>query len=77
MFFGLIMLLVLYILYLLLVKGALWKLILAFFGWIGLYIFLAQFPGCREYPLHNDAITWAALIPTVVVLLAMLSTKEE
>lgn len=77
MFLGLVMLAIIYFLYVLIVRGTLWRIIIAFFGWIGMYLVLATIPGCREYPLHNDSITWAALIPTLVILLAMATTREE
>ena len=69
MAFWLIVLLVIYLLYVLLVQGALWKIILAVFGWLGMVAFMIS--------LHNPDLThWATVIATVVVILAMSTTKE-
>jgi len=66
----------LYIIYLLLIKGWLWKLILGVFGWLGMYWYLSGIPACQSYPFNNDTFTWASVIPTIVILLAMAYTKE-
>lgn len=71
------LIIVLYLLYVLLVKGALWKIILAAFGWFGMYWYLNTIPECHAHPFNNDSFSWAATIPTIVVLLAMAYTKEE
>ena len=70
------LLVVLYIIYILLVKGLLWKLIIGAFGWLGMYWYLSGIPAFHGYPLNNDTFTWASAIPTAVVMLAMLYTKE-
>lgn len=76
--FGIAMLVVIYLLWLLLVKGALWKLILAGFGWFGIYVFLAiQFHLDKTSPFKDNSFSWAAIVPTIIVLLALASTKEE
>lgn len=76
--FGIAMLVVIYLLWVLLVKGALWKIILGAFGWFGIYIFLTtQWHLDQESPFKDNAVSWAVIIPTIIVLLAMASTKDE
>lgn len=77
MVFGFCMLVVLYLLYVLLIKGLLWKIILGAAGWFGIYWYLKGVPECQAYPFNNDTFTWAAIIPTLIVLMAMEYTKEE
>jgi len=81
MIFGIFLLLLIIAIYFLLFKGWLFKLALFFFGWLGLCAALwAWFPNS-----HHAAFTtaggnpcpWAVLIPTIVCLLAMLTTKAE
>ena len=69
MAFWLVVLLAIYLLYVLLVQGALWKIILAVFGWCGMVAFMVS--------LHNPGLThWAAVIATVIVIMAASATKE-
>lgn len=79
MVFGICLLVALYLLWVLLVKGALWKLILGIFGWLGMYWFLHAYPILQHYPIniYGNTFSWAAIIPSVVVLLAMMHTKED
>jgi hypothetical protein len=78
MVFAIGMLIVIYLLWVLLVKGALWKIILGAFGWFGLYVFLStQWHLDKESPFKDNFMSWAAIIPTVLVLLVMASTKDE
>lgn len=78
MVFGLSMMAVIYVLYVLLIKGALWKLILGAFGWFGMYWFLrdiTEFKG--QVFAGSESFTWAMMVPTIIVMLAMMCTKEE
>lgn len=78
MLFAIGMLIVIYLLWVLLVKGALWKIILGAFGWFGLYVFLsANWQLNQESPFKDNFMSWAAIIPTALVLLVMATTKEE
>jgi hypothetical protein len=77
MILSIIGLIIIYILYALLVKGLLYKIILGVFGWIGMYWYLSDIEDFQTYPFNNDTITWAALVPTVILLMAMAHTKEE
>ena len=78
MLFGIALLIAIYFMYVLLVKGALWKIILAIFGWFGMYWFLAA-QGLTEEAIviMGHHISWAQAIPSGVVLLAMLYTRDE
>ena len=73
---AIILLVALYLAYVLLIKGLLWKIILGVFGWLGMYWYLSGIPSFHAHPFNNDTFTWAAAIPTVVILLAMFYTKE-
>jgi hypothetical protein len=78
--FGICLLVAIYILWVLLVKGALWKIIVGIAGWFGMFIALRlYFPGAVHECLNFSgySFSWSEVIPTVVVLLAMAYTKEE
>lgn len=79
MVFGLVLLIVIYLLYVLLIQGALFKLILGAFGWLGMYWYLSGIPefGNHRVFADNDMFTWAMGAPTILVLLVLLCTKEE
>ena len=70
------LLITLYIIYVLLVKGLLWKIILGTFGWLGMYWYLQSIQTFHAHPFNNDTFSWAVVIPSVIVLLAMSYTKE-
>lgn len=77
--FGILLLIIIYILYLLLVKGMLWKLIIAIFGWFGMYVFLQTYVFnsksiCLTFVGHN--FSWSEIIPTIIVILAISYTKD-
>ena len=66
--------------YLLFIRGYFWKLIIFFFGWIGLYTFLSTRYDAGDSTFMNilgHDISWAVFIPTVIVILAMATTKVE
>lgn len=76
-FLGLI---AIYILWILLVRGFLWKLILGVGGWFGIYMFLITYvsgAGDTGIIISETLISWAAVIPTIIVMLAMAHIKEE
>jgi hypothetical protein len=78
MVLGICLLIVIYILYVLLIKGLLWKIILGAFGWFGMYWYLKDMDGWKELVFRgSDTWTWAMVAPTVLLLLAMAYTKEE
>jgi len=76
MIFGLFLLASILVIWLLFVKGFLFKLIIFCFGWLGLYAFLwSQFPDSHVHAF-NSGYSWAGVIPTVICVLALLTTKE-
>lgn len=81
MFAAVIGLIFLFILYKLFVDGLLFKIILFGFGWVGLYICLKVYVGGAKdniITLGSDThISWAALIPTVICILALACSKAE
>ncbi len=68
---------VLYFIYLLLIKGYLFKIILGIFGWFGMYWYLGNIKIFQSYPLNNDVVSWAFVLPTILVLLSLATTKES
>jgi hypothetical protein len=77
---GIILLLVIGALYLLFVKGFLWKILLGGFGVLGMWIFLKVYiPSSNEILITAGETTfsWAATIPVAVLLLALSCTKME
>ncbi len=77
---GIILLIIIYILWLLLVKGLLWKLSLAISGWFGIWIFLdRQFEWAHNSGIiiSGHLINWAVIIPTIIFIMAIFRTKEE
>ena len=74
---GVGLLAVLYLIYVLLIKGALWKIIIGIAGWIGIYQYLSTIDAFCEYPFNNDTFTWAMIIPTIILILAASYTKED
>ena len=76
---GLFLLLVIYLLYKMFIDGWLFKIILFFAGWVGLYVVLAVYvDGAKSvaFTLGNGTtVSWAAVVPTVICLLCLLCTK--
>ena len=78
--FGIVLLILIYGAYVLLVKGVLWKIIVAIFGWFGMFIFLEMYiPDSKAICLTfaGSSFSWSEVIPTIIVLLAMSYTKDE
>ena len=80
MIFGIFLLVCIYILWKLFVGGWLFKIILFFAGWVGIYVVCAAFIDGG----HNTAVTvgsqgysLAAVIATVVCLLCLLTTRVK
>lgn len=81
--FGLMMLAIIFLLWKLFVDGWLWRIILFFAGWFGIYV------GCYCYidGASNTAITigtdnpitlsWAFVVPSIICFLALLTTKVK
>jgi hypothetical protein len=76
---GLALLLVIYLLYKMFIDGWLFKGILFFAGWFGLYVGLAVFTDCGKstaFTLDSGStVSWAAVVPTVICLLCLLCTR--
>jgi len=78
MAFGILLIVFFWIVYNLLVKGVLWKMLLVIFGWFGLFVFLGiYFPSTADHGIiaFETMIPWNAVIPTIVVILALGYTK--
>jgi hypothetical protein len=66
--------------YVLLIKGALWKIIVVIFGWYGMFKALeTYFPHSHSTctTILDRTILWSEIIPTIIVLLALAYTKES
>jgi hypothetical protein len=76
---GIGMLVFLYILYVLLIKGLLWKIIFVVVGWIGIYSWLKTIPTFQVCPvtISDWTFSWAFVVPTILVMLVLAHTKEE
>lgn len=79
MVFGICLLVAIYLLYVLLVKGALWKLVLGGFGMWGIWMWLSQFQAMQVCPLNISGytISWAAIIPIVIFILVLAHTHTD
>jgi len=80
MILGLLLLAAIFMLYVLLVKGALWKIIVYVFGYFGMYVALVMyFPNSKHTCITFDhtPLSWAIVIPVVIILLALAYTHED
>ena len=78
MAFGLFLLFVIWVLWALLVRGFLFKFILFIFGWVGIYLFRgSSYPATNAIAIDSLGLSWAALVPTVICFLALLTTRSE
>jgi len=71
---------VLLALYLLFIKGILWKLILFAAGWGYLYITLEKyFPASKATFMNvlGANIPWSVFVPSIIVILAMATTRVK
>jgi energy-coupling factor transporter transmembrane protein EcfT len=80
MTFFICLLVFLYILWLFLIKGFLWKLLLAIGGWFGIFAILSIYvpPSTNTLlTIGSTNFSWAEVIPTIIILLAMATTKSD
>jgi hypothetical protein len=78
MIFWIVLLFVLYIIWLLLVKGIIWKACLFFGGWVGIYCLLqANFPQATHTAITvaGTSYSWSMVIPTIICILALAHTR--
>lgn len=76
---GIVLLVVLALLWQLFVKGWLWKITLGIFGWLGMYWALIYYiPSTKNVCLtiSGSSFSWAGVIPTIVLIMSMLYTKD-
>ena len=77
--FGIILLLVLYILYKLFIDGWLFKGVLFFAGWFGIHVLLKTYvEGSDKIAMtigDSTTVSWAVLVPTIICVLALLCHK--
>ena len=78
MAFGLVMLAAIAVIWLLFMEGYLWKLILFCAGWFGIYALMRVYvAGSHKIAvvILDEPISWAAVVPTIICLMALLTTK--
>ena len=82
--FGLTLLAIIYTLWKLFVDGWLYKIILFFAGWFGLWVaMLVWVDGAKNVAItigtgpDPTTFTWAAVVPTVICFMALLHTKVQ
>jgi hypothetical protein len=80
MIFWLALLVIIYLFWLLLIRGALWKILLSLGGWFGVYIFLSiYFPKSTATALtfSNTHYSWAIVVATGIFLLSLAHTRSD
>lgn len=79
---GILLLVVIFFLYKLFISGLLFRIILFVFGWIGIWFVLSHYvDGAKDIVIRfgsnqDYGMSWAALVPTIICLLCLASTKE-
>jgi hypothetical protein len=79
MLFGLFLLIIIALLWALFVEGWLFKIILFFFGWLGIAVGLPQFvPESRgDCGWFSSPVSWAVVIASFVCIMALLTTRVK
>lgn len=77
--FGVMLLIAIYLLWKMFIDGWLFKIILFFAGWVGLYVILAaSVDGAKNvaFTMSNGfSMSWAAVVPTIICFLCLLCTR--
>ena len=63
----------------LLIQGLLWKMIIGIFGWIGIYKTLVEYvPQTKSicFTFSGKSFSWCEIIPTFILLMAILYKKD-
>lgn len=79
MVFGFFLLVIIIILWLFFIEGWIWKMALGIFGWLGMYwALINHIPSSQSacISLSGSNFSWATVIPTIVLFMAMAYTKE-
>ncbi len=79
MSFGIGLIIVSFVLYVLLVKGVLWKLLVAIFAFLGMHTFLtSNFHNSTHtfVTVGDTTFSWATTISIFIILMASLYTRE-
>lgn len=75
---GITLLVIIYFIYALFIKGILWRLILGIFGLWGINVFLeTHFENSKNtcMTIMSYSFSWAVVIPTIILLLTLATTK--
>jgi hypothetical protein len=78
MILWIVLLVVLYLIWILLFKGLLWKILLFFGGWVGIYVLLrANLPDSLHtaVTIAGHDLSWAFVVPSVICILCLANTK--
>lgn len=74
-----VLLLIVYFIYKLLTNSLTYKWLFGIFGWFGMYWALTKYiPNSNIYGIiiNSYCITWAAIIPSMLVILALIITRD-
>ena len=64
--------------YYLFIKGWAYKILFVVFGWLGMYAFLAYNNFTQKaLEINGHAISWAVLIPSILLFLLLITSKDE
>lgn len=76
---GIVLLLIIGLIWALFVEGWLWKIILFFAGWFGIFVGLSIYvPESKATVMIFDCpVSWAAVVATGICLMALLTTKVK
>jgi hypothetical protein len=76
MIFWIVVLVFIFLIWHLLFSGLLWKIILFFGGWIGVYCLLKAYIPASSQMVAGSNFSWAVLVPSVICLLALVHTRS-
>lgn len=80
MVLGIFLVVSLWLAYHLLVKGVLWKIVVAIFGWFGMFIAMGiWFPSTTDsgITISDTLIPWCWVVPSIIVLLSLAYYKDN
>lgn len=64
----------------LIAQGLIWKIIVGVFGWIGMYAAIIQFAPKLDklyLTIGSNKISWSMLVPSFILVMAMLYTEND
>jgi len=76
---GIVLLIIIGLLWALFVEGWLWKIILFFAGWVGIWWALGHYvpESAATTKIFDADVSWAAVVATGICIMALLTTKVK